>query len=126
MKKAIVFIVFNLFFLFSLNAQTITYKANKWGNTKLYGKWTRALDNPVIEKVVIVQTDKTIQVTFGKRTMIYSIINSELTDASTTRYDVKMNNKNYSIKRMLVENAYYFICENEWAVAEITDIASSE
>lgn len=112
---------------FALYAQTITYRANKWGNTKLHKSWTTALDNPVLEKVVVVQTDKSFKITFGgKRTLAYTVINSEKLNATSTKYNVKSGNKNYSIKVMFIDNAYYILCENEWAVAEITDMSSSD
>ena len=40
----------------SASSQTITYKTNKWGNTKLTHDWATALDNPVSESVIIMQT----------------------------------------------------------------------
>ena len=111
----------------ALYAQTITYKASKWGNTKLHKSWTTALDNPVLEKVVVVQTDKSFKITFGsKRTLAYNIVNSEKLNATSTKYNVKSGDKNYSIKVMFIDNAYYILCENEWAVAEITDMSSSD
>lgn len=127
MRKIFLLTLLNLFFVFALKAQAITYKANKWGNTKLYKSWTTALDNPVFEKVVIVQTDKTIKITFGgKRTLAYTIINSKRLGSATTKYNVSMNNKKYSIQLMFIDNAYFFLCENEWTVAEITDVSSTE
>jgi len=126
MKKFILLTLFFSSLSFVLCAQTITYKANKWGNTKLYKSWTTALDNPVLEKVVIVQTDKVFKITFGgKRTLTYAILNSEKGNPTSTKYNVKANDKDYSIKVMFIDNAYYILCENEWAVAEITDMSSS-
>lgn len=112
---------------FVLYAQTITYKANKWGNTKLHKSWTTALDNPVLEKVVVVQTDKSFKITFGgKRTLSYTIVNSEKLNATSTKYNVKSADKNYSIKVMFIDNAFFILCENEWGVADITDMSSSD
>ena len=127
MRKILFLTVLFSTLTFVLHAQTETYKADKWGNTKLHKKWTTALDNPVLEKVAIVQTPKSFKVTFGgKRTLIYTILGSDKLNATTTNYNVKSGDKNYSIKVMYIDNAYYFICENEWAVAEITDMSSSD
>lgn len=127
MRKLFLLTPLNLCIVFALQAQTMTYKANKWGNTKMYKSWTTALDNPVLEKVMIIHTNKTIKITFGgKRALAYTVINSEKIGSTTIKYNVKMNDKSYSIKQMFIDNAYYFICENEWAVAEITDVSSTE
>lgn len=127
MRKILFFTVLFSLLTLVLHAQTVTYKAEKWGNTKLHKKWTTALDNPVLEKVTIVQTPKSFKVTFGeKRTLTYIILGSQKLNATSTIYSVKSGDKNYSIKVMYIDNAYYFICENEWAVAEITDMSSSD
>lgn len=120
------YLLSTLLILFSLIAksQSVVYKSEQWGNTKLYKSWTRALDNPVIEKVEIVQTEKTITATFGKRILIYTIINSEKLGSSETKFKVKINKKINYINLSYIYGKYFFICDNEWAVAEITDMSS--
>ena len=120
------YLLSTLIILFALTAksQSIVYKSEQWGNTKLYKSWTTALDNPVLESVKIVQTDKTITATFGKRVLKYTIINSEKLGSYTTKFKVTMNEKIYLIKLHFNSGKYTFICDNEWAVAQITDMSS--
>jgi hypothetical protein len=127
MKKTLLLTLLFSSLSFILFAQTITYKANKWGNTKLHKSWTTALDNPVLEKVVVVQTDKSFKITFGgKRTLAYTIVNSEKLNPTSTKYNVKSGDKKYSIQVMFIDNAYFILCENEWGIADITDMSSSD
>ncbi|MEI6265827.1 MAG: hypothetical protein WCP74_12030 [Sphingobacteriia bacterium] len=121
------FLVFILLLMgFILKAQTITYKSNTWGNTKLYKDWAKALDNPILEKVAITQTDKIFKINFGdKRSIIYTIVSFQKLSSTSVNYNVNSNNQKYSIKVSFIGNAYYIFCENEWVVAEITDMSSS-
>lgn len=126
MKRLTLILLFNLLFAFSLLAQSVIYKANSWGNAKEHESWAVALDYPIHENVVIVQTDKLIKITFGgKRTLIYTIVKFEKLGSATIKYTVKMDNKIYLIEKMFIENEYYFHCKNEWAVANITDVSTS-
>ena len=112
----------------SASSQTITYKTNKWGNTKLTHDWATALDNPVSESVIIMQTPTIFKVTFGKKIKFYKIINSSQMDENTMVYNTLMNTKPYIIKVMYIssDKSYAILCENEWAVADITDKTSSK
>lgn len=111
----------------SLDAQTITYKASKWGNTKLHKSWTTALDNPILEKVIITQTDKAFEIAFGgKRSLAYIIISSQKLSPTSVKYSVKSNNQSYFITVSIIDNSYYIFCENEWVVADITEMSSSK
>ena len=94
------YLLSTLIFLFALSAksQSVVYKSDQWGNTKLYNSWTTALDNPILEKAKIVQTDKTITATFGKRILKYTIVSSEKIGSYVTKFKVKMNEKIYLIK----------------------------
>lgn len=111
----------------TLNAQTVIYKASKWGNTKLHKSWTTALDNPILEKVVIAQTEKTFEITFGgKRSLSYTIVGVEKLSSTSTKYNVRANGQAYSIEVSFIDKAYYIFCENEWVVGEITDMSSAK
>lgn len=112
----------------SASAQTIIYKTNKWGNTKQTHDWATALDNPVSESVVIVQTPTNFKVTFGKKIKAYRIVNSSKMDENTMVYNTQMNAKPYVIKVMFIDsdNSYAILCENEWAVADIKDKTASK
>ena len=112
----------------SASSQTITYKTNKWGNTKLTHDWATALDNPVAENVIIIQSPKAFKVTLGKKIKDYKIINSSKMDEDTKVYNTLMNTKPYIIKVMYIssDKSYAILCENEWAVANITDTVVSK
>ncbi len=125
--KSILLLV-SLFICLSASAQTTTYKTTKWGNTKVTHDWATALDNPVVEPVVIVQTPTVFKVTFGKKIKVYKIINSSNMDADTKVYNTLMNTKPYIIKVMYIssDKSYAILCENEWAVSEVTDAVVSK
>jgi hypothetical protein len=120
--KSILLLV-SLFICLSASSQTITYKASKWGNTKLTHDWATALDNPVVEPVIILQTPTIFKVTFGKKIKVYKIINSSKMDENTTVYNTLSNSKPYIVKVMYIssDKSYAILCENEWAVTDVTD-----
>jgi len=120
--KSILLLV-SLFICLSASSQTITYKASKWGNTKLTHDWATALDNPVVEPVIILQTPTVFKVTFGKKIKVYKIINSSKMDENTTVYNTLSNSKPYIVKVMYIssDKSYAILCENEWAVTDVTD-----
>lgn len=116
-----------LFFCLSASSQTTTYKTNKWGDTKKFHDWGTALDNPVTESVVIVQTPTVFKVTFGQKIKVYKIVNSSSMDQDTKVFNTLMNTKPYIIKVMtLGADSYAILCENEWAVSDIKDVVSSK
>lgn len=106
-------------------SQTTTFKTNKWGNTKQTQDhdWATALDNPVKENVTIVESPTTFKATFGQKIKVYKIVNSSNMDADTKVYNTTMNAKPYIIKVMYIssDKTYAILCENEWAVANVTD-----
>jgi hypothetical protein len=106
-------------------SQTTTYKTNKWGNTKQTQDhdWATALDNPVKENVIIVETPTSFKATFGQKVKVYKIVNSSAMDQDTKVYNTTMNAKPYTIKVMYIssDKSYAILCENEWAVANVTD-----
>jgi hypothetical protein len=114
----------------SATSQTTTYKTNKWGNTKLTQDhdWATALDNPVKENVTIVETATTFKATFGQKIKVYKIINSSKMDEDTHVYNTLMNAKPYIIKVMYIssDKCYAILCENEWAVANVTDAVTAK
>jgi len=109
----------------SATSQITTFKTNKWGNTKQTQDhdWATALDNPVKENVTIVETPTSIKATFGQKIKVYKIINSSKMDDDTRVYNTMMNAKPYIIKVMYIssDKTYAILCENEWAVANVTD-----
>jgi hypothetical protein len=113
----------------SATSQTTTFKTNKWGNTKqtLDHDWATALDNPVKENVTIVETPTTFKATFGQKIKVYKIINSSKMDDDTKVYNTLMNAKPYIIKVMYIssDKTYAILCENEWAVANVTDAVTA-
>ncbi len=64
--KSILLLV-GLFICLTATSQTTTYKTSKWGDTKKTHDWATALDNPVVEPVIILQTPTVFKVTFGKK-----------------------------------------------------------
>jgi hypothetical protein len=114
----------------SATSQTTTFKTNKWGNTKLTQDhdWATALDNPVKENVTIVETATTFKATFGQKIKVYKIINSSKMDDDTHVYNTLMNAKPYIIKVMYIssDKSYAILCENEWAVANVTDAVTTK
>jgi hypothetical protein len=116
-------LVLSLIIYLSAAAQTITYKASKWGNTKLTHDWATALDNPVVENVIIVQSPNNFRVTLGQKIKIYKVVNSSKMDENTLVYNTLMNGKPFIIKVMYMDSdkTYVILCENEWAVADIKD-----
>jgi hypothetical protein len=114
----------------SATSQTTTFKTNKWGNTKLTQDhdWATALDNPVKENVTIVETATTFKATFGQKIKVYKIINSSKMDDDTHVYNTLMNAKPYIIKVMYIssDKSYAILCENEWAVANVTDAVTAK
>src|ERR1700712_6150758 len=107
----------------SATSQTTTFKTNKWGNTKLTHDWATALDNPVSESVIIVETPSAFKTTFGKKIKNYKVINSSKMDENTMVYNTLMNAKPYIIKVMYIDSdkSYAILCEDEWAVSNVTD-----
>jgi hypothetical protein len=109
----------------SATSQTTTFKTDKWGNTKQTQDhdWATALDNPVKENVTIVETPTAFKATFGQKIKVYKIINSSKMDDDTQVYNTLMNAKPYIIKVMYIssDKAYAILCENEWAVANVTN-----
>lgn len=127
MKKITFLTLFFSALSLALYAQKITYKANKWGDTKLHKDWATSLDNPILEKVVILQTSKMFKISFGsKRTLTYTILSSEKQNPNAISYSVKSNGKNYSIEVMFIGSSYYILCKDEWAVGEIKDMSTSD
>ena len=127
MKMNLLLSVLCVIFSFSTSqAQTIVYKANNWGNTKQYNDMWRALDNPILENVVITQTKSLIQVKLGEKILKYKIIEAKKGGDHLTVYKVSMNNKNYSIcvSYVFTNGTYAIWCENEWAVANIRSVSS--
>jgi hypothetical protein len=121
--KSILLLV-SLFICLSATSQTITYKTSKWGNTKLTHDWATALDNPVVEPVIIMQTPTIFKATFGKKIKVYKIINSSKMDENTSVYNTLSNSKPYIVKVMYIssDKSYAILCENEWAVTDVTDV----
>jgi len=111
-------------------SQTTTYKSSKWGNTKQTQDhdWATALDNPVKENVTIVETSTSFKATFGQKIKVYKIINSSKMDDDTKVYNTLMNAKPYIIKVMYIssDKSYAILCENEWAVANVTDAVTAK
>jgi len=114
----------------SATSQITTFKTNKWGNTKQTQDhdWATALDNPVKENVTIVETPTSIKATFGQKIKVYKIINSSKMDDDTRVYNTMMNAKPYIIKVMYIssDKTYAILCENEWAVANVTDAVTAK
>ncbi len=109
----------------SATSQTTTFKTSQWGNTKQTQDhdWATALDNPVKENVVIVETPTAFKATFGQKIKVYKIVNSSQMDNDTRVYNTLMNAKPYIIKVMYIssDKTYAILCENEWAVANVTN-----
>lgn len=126
MKQIILIFTLSVIFITPVFSQTFTYKSNKWGNTKLYKKWATACDNPTYEKVIIMKSSKMIKATFGKKTLVYNIESEDRTKPNQISYNVKMDTKRYIIKIMDLGGMYHIICDNEWAVIEISDRTESE
>ena len=124
--KSILLLV-GMFICLTATSQTTTYKTSKWGDTKKTHDWATALDNPVVEPVIIVQTPTNFKVTFGKKIKVYKIVNSSKMDEATTVYNTLNNSKPYIIKVMYIssDKSYAILCENEWAVTDITDISTA-
>jgi hypothetical protein len=120
--KSILLLSF-LLIAMSATSQTTTFKTNKWGNTKLTHDWATALDNPVSESVIIVETPSAFKATFGKKIKTYKVINSSKMDENTMVYNTLMNAKPYIIKVMYIDSdkSYAILCEDEWAVSNVTD-----
>jgi len=120
----------SMFIALSATSQTTTFKTNKWGNTKQTQDhdWATALDNPVKENVIIVETPTTFKATFGQKIKVYKIVNSSKMDEDTKVYNTVMNAKPYIIKVMYIssEKTYAILCENEWAVANVTDAVTAK
>jgi hypothetical protein len=115
----------SILFALSATSQTTTYKTNKWGNTKQTQDhdWATALDNPVKENVTIIETPTAFKATFGQKIKVYKIVNSSKMDEDTRVYNTTMNAKPYIIKVMYIssDKTYAILCENEWAVSNVTD-----
>jgi hypothetical protein len=120
----------SMFIALSATSQTTTFKTNKWGNTKQTQDhdWATALDNPVKENVTIVETPTTFKATFGQKIKVYKIVNSSKMDEDTKVYNTLMNAKPYIIKVMYIssDKTYAILCENEWAVANVTDMVTAK
>lgn len=126
LMKKLTIVLSLLVMALAINAQSVIYKADKWGNTKMYKSWTRALDNPILEKVVIKQNNKAFEITFnGKRSLSYTIQGVEKLSSYSTKFNVKAKDQAYIITVSFIEGSYYIYCENEWVVGEIKDMSST-
>ena len=120
--KSILLLV-SLIICLSATSQTITYKATKWGDTQKTHDWATALDNPVVEPVTILQSPTLFKATFGKKIKVYKIISTSKMDENTTVFNTLHNSKPYIIKVMYIssDKTYAILCENEWAVTDISN-----
>jgi|GEM_PF-2741420 hypothetical protein len=120
--KSILLLV-SLIICLSAASQTITYKASKWGDTQKTHDWATALDNPVVEPVTILQSPTVFKVTLGKKIKVYKIISNSKMDENTTVFNTLHNSKPYIIKVMYIssDKTYAILCENEWAVTDISN-----
>lgn len=101
------------------------YKANQWLDIKGKGGWATAFDNPTIEKVEILQTDKNFKVTFGTSERNYKIISSKIFSAMMTNYEVSYNGAMYVIAISKMPNGTIGInIDGIWQVLDIKDIST--
>lgn len=110
--------------LTSIQSKGKLYKANQWLDTKAKG-WAYAFDNPTVEKVEILQTDKNFKVTFGKIERNYKIISTRAVSAAMTNYDVTLNGIVYVIAVTKMPNGTIGInIDGTWQVLDIIDIST--
>jgi hypothetical protein len=125
MKFVLILILF-ISNVITTSAQSVTYKSNKWGNTKLYNSFTKAIENPVLENVTIVQGRSGFRVTFGNTEKLYAILTIKAVSELVTEYKTIWNDKTYLITTMYSNGEYTVICKDEWVVTGITEMSSSE
>lgn len=108
---------------------TTTYKSDQWINLNKYGNLVLAMNNPVREKVVIVQGEESFKVTLGQKVMLYKIVKIEPYNDSQTRYTTTMNGKKYLLNVTVLPNDQYSVgADNdketgEWMVYPISQVS---
>ncbi len=114
-------------------SEQILYKTNHWADIKGKGDFVKAMEEPIMEKVEILKTNKEIKVTFGTKVYNYIIVSENKFSAVKTEYVATLNGRKYTLNIMdynksAVPNPrnkglYSINIEGVWMVPDIKDVS---